>query len=447
MTSTDPLPGTRDRMGAELRRRDYIAETFLHTAYAWGYERLAVPLLERASSFSEAVIGRSPWPEWNPLGVFTLPVTGYVHGYTEEAESIPAVVIPEGTVSVARWLAGQIQEAGAGALPVKVCYDLPCHRNEPLDTLTGTKLREFSQLGLEILGASNEGADTEVITFIYDVLTALGVAPTAIRARINNVRIFTRAAADSGLDHETTIAVKEILDALAECRAGKEPGRAPDLHKAFHALLDARQLDVPQRAMWSALAGHATGHVDEETRTVLGPRYTVELDALEAMRTALLAAGIPTIVDLAVVRSHEYYTGTSFEVDVTTGGGRVYAEIAGGGRYDKLIGHFLSEGQMDAVPSTGFAFGVERLQALLADLGVFDNPASARAAVYRFDAASAEALLVPRGDAGSVDGYLRARACADRSRRRVDVWVGDRQDHATVADYAQAHGIGQVEWC
>ena len=461
MTSTSPLPGTRDRMGAELRRRDYIAATFLHTAHAWGYERLAVPLLERASSFSEAVIGRSPWPEWNPLGVFTLPVTGYVHGYTEQTETIPAVVIPEGTVSVARWLAGHVQQTGAGALPVKVCYDLPCHRNEPLDTLTGTKLREFSQMGLEIMGAANPAADTEVLTFIYDVLTALGVAPTAIRARINNVRIFNRAAADSGLDHETTIAVKELLDALAECRAGKEADRAPDLRKALAALLDVHQLDAGQRAVWQALAGHGTRYVDAATRSVLGARYTVELDALEAMRTALLAAGIPTSVDLAVVRSHDYYTGTSFEVDALTGDGRVYAEIAGGGRYDKLIGHFLPEsesrsgsgsgvgveGGLDAVPSTGFAFGVERLQALLVDLGVFDRPAPVRAGTYRFDDASAESLLVPGGEAGSVGGYLRARAGADRLAGRVDVWVGDRRDPAAVAAYARAHSIGQVDWC
>ncbi|WP_157849797.1 phosphotransferase family protein [Streptomyces novaecaesareae] len=88
------------------------------------------------------------------------------------------------------------------------------------------------------------------------------------------------------------------------------------------------------------LAGHG---VD---RQVVGTGYGRPLDGsvspvlgrsevsavLVQPRTSLLDVGIHTVIDLGVVRSHEYYTGVSFEVDVQLPDGRLYAEIAGGGR-------------------------------------------------------------------------------------------------------------------
>lgn len=445
MTTTKPLPGTRDRFGAELRRRDFTIATLLETACSRGFERLAVPVLERAESFSEQVVGHSPWPEWNPRSVFTVAVPGYTEGYTQTTGVATALLIPEGTVSVARWIAGRLCKAEAGALPVKVCYDLPCHRNEPLDTLTGSKLREFSQFGVEILGAANPAADAEIITFIYDALVALGVPRATIRARINDVSIFTRAVADSRIPHETAITLKEHLDALAECRAGKHPERAGDLRKTLADVLDHLHLAAGQRAVWDLLAGHATGTVDADARRTLGQAYTDDLDALEAMRTSLIDEGIHAVIDLGVVRSHEYYTGISFEVDVQFPDGRLYAEIAGGGRYDKLIGHFMTAASPTAIPSTGFAFGIERLMAMLTDIGVFDRPA-VRSVQHRFDNSSAEALLVPRNDTATVTGYLRARREADRRLQRVDIWVGEN-DQDAIDRYAAVRGIGEVDWC
>lgn len=444
MISSQPLAGTRDRFGADLRRRDFISAVLRHTAYARGFEPLAVPLLERAASFAEEVVGRSPWPEWNPLGVFAVPVTDYTAGYADTTATEQALLIPEGTVSVARWTAARLADLGDQALPVKLCYDLPCHRNEPVDALNTTKLREFSQFGVEIIGPANAAADAEVILFIHDALAALGIAQSAIRVRINDVAVFTRAADDSGLDHESAVVVKEHLDALAECRAGKNPERAPDLAKGLAAVLGAQDLDQEMRARWDLMASHASGACDPLTRTVLGPDYAASLDGLQTLRDYLGAAGLNIAVDLGVVRSHEYYTGVSFEVDVIHDG-TVHPEIAGGGRYDKLIAHF-TDTDLTAVPATGFAFGMERLAALLAAAGAFDHPA-VRTEHYRFDAPSADQLVVPDGDPGTVAGYLRARAAADRRRHRVDVWVGDTADPGEVESYACARRISEVVWC
>lgn len=445
--TTSPLPGTRDRFGAEVRRRDYVSGVLLDTAYTRGYERLAVPLLERAVSFSEEVVGRSPWPEWNPRGVFTVGVPDYSLNYETKVAEIQAVLIPEGTVSVARWLAGRLQRHGSGALPLKICYDLPCHRNEPVEALSGTKLREFSQFGVEVLGAANPAADAEVMTFVHDGLVALGVPSEAVRIRVNDVRIFIWAVSECGFSHEIAISCKEYLDALAECRAASKPKRTAGLSKSLADLLDAQRLTAGQRAVWDAMATHETGEADAGIRGVLGRECLPWLDGLADMRDALSSVGIVARVDLGVVRSHEYYTSVAFEVDVTTPV-RTYVEVAGGGRYDKLIGHFLPA-QVDgprAVPSTGFAFGIERLASLLGSLGVFTGPPVVRSVRYRFDEASAEVLLVPRCDGSRFWAYLAARAAVGRSKGRTDIWVGE-DDRTAIDDYARARGITEVQWC
>ncbi|MEY9211435.1 ATP phosphoribosyltransferase regulatory subunit [Thermobifida halotolerans] len=72
-------------------------------------------------------------------------------------------------------------------------------------------------------------ADAEVITFVSGALRALGVPAEAVRVRLSDVRIFRALAKRSGFDEESTVAVKECLDALAECRAGKLPERVEAL--------------------------------------------------------------------------------------------------------------------------------------------------------------------------------------------------------------------------
>ncbi len=82
-------------------------------------------------------------------------------------------------------------------------------------------------------------------------------------------------------------------------------------------------------------------------------------------------------MDLSVVRGLEYYTGPVFEVELTfpvkgEGGKPVrFGSVAGGGRYDGLVGRFRS----DAVPATGISIGVSRLMAALQHLKKIDTRA------------------------------------------------------------------------
>ena len=68
------------------------------------------------------------------------------------------------------------------------------------------------------------------------------------------------------------------------------------------------------------------------------------------------------VFDLSLVRGQGYYTGTVFEVESIDFKGA----IAGGGRYDNLIGKFLGQ-QVSAV---GFSIGFERIFSILMEHGI-----------------------------------------------------------------------------
>ena len=80
--------------------------------------------------------------------------------------------------------------------------------------------------------------------------------------------------------------------------------------------------------------------------------------------------------DPTLVRGMGYYTGTIFEVSMEGFGG----SVAGGGRYDKMIGKFTG---MDT-PACGFSIGFERIVTILLDAG-FVVPGSGKKEAWLFE--------------------------------------------------------------
>ena len=77
--------------------------------------------------------------------------------------------------------------------------------------------------------------------------------------------------------------------------------------------------------------------------------------------------------DPTLVRGQSYYTGTIFEVTMDDFGG----SVAGGGRYDKMIGKFTGQD----TPACGFSIGFERIVMLLLENG-YQVPGKAKRKAY-----------------------------------------------------------------
>ena len=110
---------------------------------------------------------------------------------------------------------------------------------------------------------------------------------------------------------------------------------------------------------------------------------TLEDGAAEGMDTIMtgvrqmIPADVQLVFDPTLVRGMSYYTGTIFEISID---GYNFS-IAGGGRYDDMIGRFLGQ----SVPACGFSIGFERIVTILRDLNWQEPDAGRRRMAFLVD--------------------------------------------------------------
>ncbi len=108
-----------------------------------------------------------------------------------------------------------------------------------------------------------------------------------------------------------------------------------------------------------------------------------------------------------------YYTGNIFEIEAPGYSG----SIAGGGRYDKLIGKLLGR----EVPASGFSIGFERLMQILEERG-YALPTSSKKLALLFDAEADDlAAVLATGATLREQGYVvNMQPRAKKMRRQLD---------------------------
>ena len=367
------ISGFNEACGKELEKRDYMDTVMRQIATKYNYCEISLPIIEDARAYAEEFVGNSPWPEWNEKGCFFFQITNYLDTYLEGNEQ-SVILIPEGTVSVTRWLANQLEQTPNLPFPVKLFYSLNCYRNELLSSLSTTKRREFRQFGLEILGSSSPQSDAEILSIIGVMLSELGIPIGNIRIRLNDIRIFEKLTRECGISAKHIVELKSLLDRIAEARVGKHAQTLQHNTNTVYEILQQYHLDEGTAACWKTIVEHKDyvlgGFVD-----CFDASYHPYFDLLLSYKEEVEKIGLNVCIDPCVIRSHEYYTGISFEIDVVTEACN-YLEIAGGGRYDRLVGKFLAEKDGRTIPCTGFAFGIERVLELMNHLNCFDSEKS-----------------------------------------------------------------------
>lgn len=418
----EPLKGFRDLIGQEVRVKNFIAHKISEIFQKWGYEQIVFPLVERASSFSEQVVGGSPWPEWDKRSVFYLHVQDYNKSYNDIPEQVPSLLVPEGTISVSRWLA-KVLASNKGIknlFPIKVFYITPCFRNELISKLSATKGREFNQVGVEILGTSNLLSDIEVLFLIHEGFKAIDIPGELITVRIGSVELFNLLCDESNIDQQTRLDLKNSLDTIAESRAGKQPERLqPEINKVMKII---KEMNLTNRLLkkWEIVCNTFVTNVDEKTKRLLG--YSKPIDDLNKVAAVLQERGIKCFIDPSVVRSHEYYTEIVYEIDLKFGK-NTFVEVAGGGRYNRLISKFLA-GKEYQIPAVGFAYGLERISEFFNMV----NKSKEKQFVVNYWASenSVDKVLYsePTTSSQIVDLFSLSKKLREGSKR-VSIYVGD----------------------
>ncbi len=394
-TPVTRIAGMQDVSASRLAARDAVTTRMLAVAARAGFDRVDLPVIEATELFLRTV------GEERVQQMFTF-----------RARNRELCLRPEFTASAVR-----ATVAGSSPLPARVAYAGPVFRHEqPSAVSDRTTARQFTEFGVELMGAQDAAADAEVIGTAFASLQAAGVArPTVVLGHVGVARAYLAARQ---LDER----VRDWLVWSMERMRPDDP-RGERIHPALAALLaeDARLPEAslplpPDRETFLALLRETGIPLDGNRRapeeiaeglmrkmarrgehpdvrralaflrrlvTLRGAPNLVlpQLDALiaveglrddEAARLReildlLPAYGIPTdavTLDLGLGRGLTYYTGIVFEwvaPDAT--------HIGGGGRYDDLATRI---GASAPVPAVGFSLQVERV------LGALPEPPATR---------------------------------------------------------------------
>ncbi|SDF91212.1 histidyl-tRNA synthetase [Limimonas halophila] len=316
MRTLQPVRGTRDILPAEMRRHRAVAETARRVAAQYGYEQMATPVFEFTEVFKRTLGEHS---DVVMKEMYTFPVS-------EEGDTV--TLRPEGTAGFARaYIANGMQQN----LPVKAFYTGPMFRHERPQK---GRLRQFHQVGVELLGPSRPLADVEIIAMGQQVLAELGLSES-ITLELNTLGDLESRKAYRAALVEYFAGFKDKLSADSRHRLDRNPLR----------ILDSK--DEGDQAV-VADAPTFGDYLNQHSQDFFG-QVCEGLDAL----------GIGYRLNSRLVRGLDYYSHTCFEFTTTALGAQ--GTVLAGGRYDDLIETMGGP----ATPGTGWAAGIERLSMLM----------------------------------------------------------------------------------
>ncbi|MGB8646036.1 MAG: ATP phosphoribosyltransferase regulatory subunit [Anaerolineae bacterium] len=271
--------------------------------------------------------------------------------------------------------------------------------------------REFTQAGIELIGVDTPAADAEVIALAAHALFSAGLE--GFRLRVGSMQLLAALLDAQVLDPSLIESIRVTLERKQELALTQALAEAP-LPAAWRTALARLPLLIGDRTI-----------LDEAAQVCsVNDRAQAALERLTAIADQLDAMGLADVVtwDLAMVRGMAYYTGIVFE-GFAHGLG---FSVVSGGRYDNLIAHFGRD-----LPALGFAIGVERVLAGLAQAGrieidlapqVMTEMVVTRALAARIASARAEGKQIESALASCSRQELIAQA---RARGAREVWFAD----------------------
>jgi ATP phosphoribosyltransferase regulatory subunit len=316
-------PGTRDILPAEMRELRALESALRAVFEQHGYGEVATPTIEYAE-----VLRRGDESYANAAYRF----------FDERGDLL--AMRSDMTIPIARLVATRLQSEEP---PLRLSYVARAYR--AVNPQRG-QMREFTQAGIELIGAPAPDGTAEVVAVLSTALDAAGLNRAVVG--LGDADLYRQLLTEYGVEEE---ARSRILARLAE----------HDLVGLELAVGEVDGLDAEARATLLALPGMRGGaEVIDRATELGGPQVEFATQRLRATHDALVARGVGERVrlDLGLLRDLGYYTGAILEVyDPALG-----HIVGGGGRYDRLLSRFGRD-----LPAAGFALYLERLHVAQAE--------------------------------------------------------------------------------
>jgi histidyl-tRNA synthetase len=366
---TAPPRGMRDVLPDEVELRDRTLTTILDVYRRRGFQRIETPAVESLKLLTRGEGGE------NEKLIFKILKRGERLSAARDTDELADLGLRfDLTVPLARYYAHNHARLPH---PLKAIQIGPVWRAERPQH---GRFRQFTQCDIDILGVRSEVAEIELILATADALSALGLETLTVR--INDRRILAAIARHCGFAEARFDSVFIALDKLDKIDAS---GVASELLRDGH----------PEPAVTALMALLQESTTPDQLAQRLGAAAdTAVWRALTRIIDTVAQAGggrFRIAFDPTLVRGMSYYTGPIFEIRHEN----AVSSIAGGGRYDRMIGKLLGRD----VPATGFSIGFERVVNILMERGRTERrPPGKTALVFEEDTAHLGPVLATARD-------------------------------------------------
>lgn len=334
--SAKPVRGTRDILPEEMRLRHSVEQDILKTFEQAGFEQIETPALESL----DLLMGSDGGDNLKML--FTITKRGDkfrpAEGSTVE-DLCDTGLRFDLTLPLTRYYSNNKDRLDLPFKSIQIGNVFRAERPQK------GRFRSFKQCDIDIIGDDSIGAEIDLIHTTAQALLNVGFMDFTIK--INDRRLLNALIEKSGFKAEDVPSVAVTLDKLD--KIGKDGVIAELIEKGYD--------ESTVRAFTDTVSGLTL----EDVRELTG--LHTEADNLKKIIDTIAAgAGLDynIVFDFSLIRGMGYYTGPVFEVRW----GDVGYSIAGGGRYDNMIGKTSKE----SVPAVGFSIGFERIVDILSNL-------------------------------------------------------------------------------
>lgn len=315
MEKLKALKGFKDLLPGESERWERVSAVMRESFGAFGFSLIQTPILERTRLFTRSIGETSDIVEKE---MYTF----------EDWDKKPVTLRPEGTASVVR----AYLEKGLAipTLPTKLYYHGPMFRHERPQA---GRLRQFHQIGAEIIGSLEVHQDVELLSLLHDFFQRLEIKDLTLE--INSLGC--PACRPPYRDALRAYFEKKMSDLCEDCQ------------RRYHSnplrILDCKKTGCKTIAQKAPVS---SDQLCEECK-----------DHFSNLQDGLQSLKIPYEVNTLLVRGLDYYTKTAFEMTTRNLGAQ--NAVAAGGRYDGLAQALGGP----PTPAIGFAMGMERIVALM----------------------------------------------------------------------------------
>ena len=336
-----PVTGMKDILPAEMQVRDYVTGLIKETYKSFGFSPIETPCVEHIENLCSKQGGD------NEKLIFKIMKRGEklnLETAQSEADLTDSGLRYDLTVPLSRFYSNNANDLST---PFKALQMGSVWR---ADRPQRGRFRQFVQCDIDILGEPTCLAEIELILATTTLLGKLNFKD--FKVRINERRILKAMASYSGFTEDQYDQVFIILDKMD--KIGWDGVKAELIESGYPEANVEKYVTMFDEM---EKAEDALAYLSEKLSGVL------EEDVIENLRTirtsveATAASQFQLVFDPTLVRGMSYYTGTIFEIEMAEFG----SSVAGGGRYDKMIGKFTGKD----TPACGFSIGFERIITIL----------------------------------------------------------------------------------